>query len=108
MNPDQPYSMYNCIGIHTSAYDTFACRVPCAHDETWLRAFCFVADQIINNLQPPTVLDTGCASGLLVEAQSQYGVEAWGIGASQEAIQNLPPEIQPYCSTNSMTNCSLR
>ena len=65
MNPDQPYSMFNCKEIHSSAYDLFASGVLYSHDESCLRAFYLVANQISNILQPLSALDVSCSSAVL-------------------------------------------
>ena len=45
-----------------------------------------IAEKIIKNYAPKTVLDVGCAYGYLVEALRCRGVEAYGIDISEYAI----------------------
>jgi GT2 family glycosyltransferase/SAM-dependent methyltransferase len=61
-----------------------------------------LAELIILDLQPTTILDAGCGSGHLVKALRDRGVEAWGIDSSVTAIQNTLPESQPFCQVGSI------
>jgi hypothetical protein len=45
-----------------------------------------VADGIVRDLRPATVLDAGCAIGSLVEALRERGVEAWGVPSPTEPL----------------------
>lgn len=76
---------------------------PYQHNEVWMDFFSRIADHIVNELQPHSVLDAGCAMGFLVEALRQRGVEAWGIDISEYAIQNVLPDFQPYCKVGRIT-----
>jgi GT2 family glycosyltransferase/SAM-dependent methyltransferase/glycosyltransferase involved in cell wall biosynthesis len=71
-------------------------------DETWTGLFKSLADRIILDLGPASVLDAGCGRGYLLRALRQCGVEAWGIDISENAIRNALPEIQPYCQVGSI------
>ncbi|MHB0966791.1 MAG: class I SAM-dependent methyltransferase [Bellilinea sp.] len=63
-----------------------------------------IADRIIADLQPKTVLDAGCAKGFLVEGFRNRGVEAWGVDISEYAIQQIHESIKPYCRVGSITD----
>lgn len=52
----------------------------------WRTFFGHVADQIKREFNPATVLDAGCAIGLLVGALRQRGVDAIGFDVSRFAI----------------------
>jgi SAM-dependent methyltransferase len=65
--------------------------------------FSTVADHLIRSLQPRTVLDAGCAMGLLVEAFWDRGITAWGSDISSYAIGNVRRDIQPYCKVASLS-----
>ena len=80
------------------------CGRPYQRDESWLSFFGGIADQIVQRIQPKTVLDAGCAMGFLVEALRQRGVEAYGVDISEYAIRNVHPSIQPYCWTGSVAD----
>lgn len=56
-----------------------------------------VAENIIRNFRPETILDVGCAMGHLVSALRERGVKAYGIDISEYAISRVQPEIKPYC-----------
>lgn len=71
-------------------------------DEASLGKIDNIADRIIMDLGPVTVLDVSCGRGYLVKALRQRGVEAWGIDTSEEVMRNALPESQPYCQTGSI------
>jgi SAM-dependent methyltransferase len=78
-------------------YFASSCGRPYRRDETWLGFFDSIAARIVSDIQPESVLDAGCALGFLVEKLRQRGVEAFGLDISNYAIQNVHPDIQPYC-----------
>lgn len=90
-----------------ASYDAFyyqgSCGVPYDRSEHWLNFFGSVADRIVSDLQPRTVLDAGCAKGFLVEALRDRGVEAWGVDISEYAIAQVRPDVRPYCRVGSLT-----
>jgi GT2 family glycosyltransferase len=63
-----------------------------------------VADEIVRQLNPRTILDGGCAKGFLVECLRDRGVEAYGFDVSEYAISEVRPDIKPYCWVSSATN----
>jgi len=89
-------------------YDAYYFATGCGRlyqrDEGWLRFFDSIADRIMEDIRPSTVLDVGCAMGFLVEALRQRGVEGFGVDISEYAIQNVHPDIQPYCWVGSVTD----
>lgn len=62
------------------------------------------AKQIVENFHPKTVLDAGCALGLLVKELRLLGVEAYGVDISEYAISHVDSEIRPYCAVCSLTD----
>ena len=74
-DPDRLYGAYyyeRCLGE------------PCRRDNpTWARFFGRIADVLVAELRPATVLDLGCGFGFLVEALRDRGVQAWGIDISE-------------------------
>lgn len=56
-----------------------------------------IAQRIMAEIQPKSVLDVGCAMGYLVEALRDGGVEAYGIDVSQYAVSKVREDIKPYC-----------
>jgi len=71
---------------------------PIAYGRTnqWLGHFANVADGLIRMVAPKTVLDVGCAFGMLVESLWDRGVRAEGIDISSYAISQVRPDIRPY------------
>jgi SAM-dependent methyltransferase len=76
---------------------------PYERNERWLKFFANVADGIVRDLHPSSVLDTGCAMGFLVEALRELGIEAWGIDASEFAISEVDASVAEYCAVASLT-----
>lgn len=79
------------------------CGVPYERNEHWLGFFGAMADAIVRDLRPTTVLDAGCAMGFLVEALRERGVEAWGIDVSEHAISQVDESVAGYCQVGSLT-----
>lgn len=61
-----------------------------------------VAERIVEDLHPKTVLDAGCATGHLVAALRDLGVEAYGIDISEYAISVVRDDIRPFCTVGSV------
>jgi SAM-dependent methyltransferase len=78
-------------------------ELPYQRDQHWLSFFSGIADDIVRDIQPATVLDAGCALGFLVESLRNQGVEAYGVDISEYAIENVHESIQPYCWVGSIT-----
>ncbi|MGC9349623.1 MAG: class I SAM-dependent methyltransferase [Anaerolineae bacterium] len=85
---------------HYYAHD---CSRPYRRDASWLAFFDGIAERIVEDLAPSTVLDAGCAFGFLVEALRRRGVEAYGIDISEYAISQVHPDVSPYCWVGSVT-----
>ncbi len=62
-----------------------------------------VAEQIVKDLHPKTVLDAGCAMGYLVAALRDRGVEAYGMDCSEYAISMVREDVRPFCAVGSLT-----
>jgi SAM-dependent methyltransferase len=85
-------------------YFAHDCGRPYQRDEAWLGFFGGIADQIVRQIGPRTVLDAGCAMGFLVESLRDRGVEAYGLDVSEYAIQRVRPDIRRYCWVGSVTD----
>lgn len=83
-------------------YDSYT--VPYDENEHWTRFFGTVADAIVTQLDPSTVLDAGCAKGFLVAALRERGVEAYGFDLSEHAIADAPEGAKPYVRVASLTD----
>jgi GT2 family glycosyltransferase len=79
--------------------------VPYRRDEKiWVDFFSGIARSIVAGLGPRTVLDVGCATGILVESLHDLGVDARGIDVSDWAISQVPDEMRRYFAVGSMTD----
>ena len=72
-------------------------------NERWLSFFAAVADGIVRDLGPESVLDAGCAMGFLVEALRERGVDAEGIDISEYAISRVEETVADHCRVASLT-----
>lgn len=81
-------------------YETSCGELP-YYNEAWLPFFEKIADKIVEDIHPKTVLDVGCAMGYLVAALRDRGVEAFGIDVSEYAISKVRKDIKPYCKVAS-------
>lgn len=69
--------------LYDAYYYAHGCgTLPYERNAGWLQFFGSVADHIVRDIQPRTVLDAGCAIGLLVEVLRDRGVDAHGIDIS--------------------------
>jgi SAM-dependent methyltransferase len=76
---------------------------PYERNERWLRFFGDVADAIVRDLHPVSVLDAGCAMGFLVEALAKQGIDAHGIDVSDYAIEQVDDSVRDRCAVRSLT-----
>jgi SAM-dependent methyltransferase len=79
------------------------CGIPYERNDYWLAYFAKIADRIVRDLEPRSVLDAGCAMGFLVEGLRARGVEAFGIDVSEYAISKIDETIAEYCQVGSLT-----
>lgn len=84
-------------------YYAHGCNTPYLRDENWLAQFGRIADAIVREIQPQTVLDVGCAIGLLVETLRERGVEAYGVDVSEYAIEQVHSAVREYCRVGGAT-----
>ena len=61
-----------------------------------------IAKRIVEDFEPRTVLDAGCAMGHLVAALRDLGVEAFGIDVSDYAISKVREDVRQYCAVGSI------
>ncbi len=90
---------------NTFKYDEFYYKtytIPYDEKEHWEKFFGLIADRIVKDIGPTTVLDAGCASGYLVAALRDRGVSAYGIDISDYAISKVREDIKPYCKVGSI------
>lgn len=89
-------------GHYGSHYYEHCCGAAYGRDPAWLRLFEKFADRIVSEIAPGSVLDAGCAMGLLVESLADRGVDAHGIDISSYAISKVRPDIADRCRVGSI------
>ena len=85
-------------------YYAHDCGIPYERNEHRLNFFGAIAERIVNDFSPNTVLDAGCAKGFLVECLRNKGVDAFGIDISEYAINNVHELIKDYCKVASIAD----
>lgn len=89
--------------LYGSYYYRHDCGIPYERNDRWLEFFGKVADGIVRDLHPTSVLDAGCAMGFLVETLVQRGVDAYGIDISEYAISEVHESVRDRCRVQSLT-----
>lgn len=85
-------------------YYAHDCGIPYERNEYWLGYFDEIAHRLTRELNPSSVLDAGCALGMLVEGFRKLGVDAHGIDLSEYAIANADPAIREYVKVGSLVD----
>lgn len=85
-------------------YFAHSCGRPYARDEEWLRFFNGIAERIAADIAPRTVLDAGCAIGLLVETLADRGIDASGVDISEYAVGQAAGAARGRCRVASLTD----
>jgi hypothetical protein len=86
-----------------SYYFEHDCGEPYRRDEHWLTFFRELAERVVTELRPKSVLDAGCAWGMLVEALRKHGVDAYGVDISEYAISKVDESVREFCWQASLT-----
>jgi hypothetical protein len=89
-------------GSFDAFYYRHCCGQPYERNDAWLSFFGSIADRIVADINPRTVLDAGCAIGLLVECLRARGVEAEGVDLSTWAIAHATDAARPYVREGSI------
>ncbi len=82
-------------------YYNSGCGVNYHDAKFWQEGFGRIADLLVANFHPTTLLDVGCAFGYLVAALRDRGVEAYGLDISEYAISQVREDIRPFCRAGS-------
>jgi 2-polyprenyl-3-methyl-5-hydroxy-6-metoxy-1,4-benzoquinol methylase len=82
-------------------YDSYT--MPYEENDHWTAFFGGVADAIVGQLNPTTLLDAGCAKGFLVSALRERGVDAKGFDLSEVAIESAPAAARGHVRVGSLT-----
>lgn len=69
----------------------------------WLLWFDHIARHIVEQFDPQTAFDAGCAMGFLVEKLRERGVHAYGCDVSEYAISQVHESVAQYCYRASIT-----
>lgn len=72
-------------------------------NDHWRNFFMSVADRLVGAFAPATVLDVGCARGLLVQAFAVQGVDAHGLDISTHAVGSAHEDVRDRLSVASAT-----
>lgn len=70
-------------------------------NDHWRDFFMSVADRLIGAFNPGSVLDVGCARGLLVQSFTVQGVEAHGLDVSAHAVASAHEDVRDRLSVAS-------
>jgi len=84
-------------------YYAHDCGIPYERNERWLQFFDEIAERISVDLTPRSVLDAGCALGMLVEALRKLDVDAYGMDVSEYAIAHADASIKEFVWSASLT-----
>ncbi len=71
--------------------------------DSWREFFTHVAQRVLALAPCATVLDVGCARGLLVQAFAAEGVDASGIDVSEHAVATAHPDVRDRLRVASAT-----
>lgn len=103
-----PSGQPTSVGTDAQDYGDRYYRSHCGSDQpqewdspNWRTFFRAVAERIRAITNPSSVLDVGCARGLLVQAFCEQGVDAYGIDVSQHAIETAHPDVGSRLSVGS-------
>ncbi len=96
-----PMTSSDYASMFNQLYYREGCGRPYQRDEVWLNFFDGIAEKIVREINPRTVLDVGCAMGFLVEGLRKRGVEAYGVDISEYAISQVHESIRPYVRVGS-------
>lgn len=72
--------------------------------DSWREFFTKVAERILAVAPARTVLDVGCAKGLLVQALAARGVDAYGLDVSEHAISTAHEDVRRRLRVASATD----
>ena len=84
-------------------YYQTGCGSPYQRDDRWINLFSKFAERIVAEIGPRSVMDAGCAFGMLVEQLRARGIEAEGIDISGYAIAQAHESVRPYVRVASVT-----
>lgn len=83
---------------HLGGYDNYTWDNP-----EWRAFFLSLAERVVGITNPRTVLDVGCARGLLVQALAERGVDSSGVDISEHAIESAHDDVRDRLRVASAT-----
>lgn len=86
-----------------SYYYRHDCGIPYERNEHWLEFFDRIAESVVREFHPSSVMDAGCAMGFLVEGLRKRGVEASGVDVSEYAISQVHESVAEHCGVATLT-----
>ena len=92
----------NLATLFDANYFAHGCGAPYERNPIWFALHNAYAAHIADEIHPKSVLDAGCAIGLLVEALRNRGIDAWGLDISDYAISQVHPAMRPFCNIGSV------
>ncbi len=91
--------------VFDEAYYRTGCGpIPYGQGPEWAALARSFADNISAKFAPRTLLDAGCALGLLIGEFRQRGVQAWGIDISRYAEEHRVKAARPFCVAGSLSD----
>ncbi len=73
----------------------------------WINFFGNIAHRIVNDFNPQSTLDAGCAIGMLVEILRRRGVDAFGFDVSEWAVKQMPQEYARFVKAGSILDSKI-
>lgn len=89
--------------VYGAHYYAHGFGIPYEPNDHWDQFFGGIAERVVSDLAPRTVLDAGCAIGMLVGALRRNGVDAHGLDVSAWAIEHVVDDARGYCSQGTLT-----
>ncbi|GAA1922897.1 class I SAM-dependent methyltransferase [Nocardioides hwasunensis] len=83
---------------HLGGYDNYSWD-----NDEWRGFFLSLAERVVGIVNPRTVLDVGCARGLLVQAMVNRHVDATGIDISEHAVESAHDDVRARLRVASAT-----
>lgn len=94
----EDYSACYYNEAHLGGYDDYRWENP-----QWRQFFGMVAERILAATNATTVLDVGCARGLLVQALAEAGADSHGFDVSTHAIESAHADVRARLEVRSAT-----
>jgi hypothetical protein len=87
-----------------ATYYATGCGQPYVRNAFWLADRDRIAQRIVQDIGPTSVMDAGCAMGFLVERLRAHHVDAWGVDISEYAIAQAHDSVKAFCRVGSVAD----